>query len=156
MRPTLTNLATLMRDQLSITRVIVGKDDEPKMDDLPQIQVYPRATSVVLSGTAKDTQTRTITIRAIVSVKKNLNQTSGGLDTVSSMLEVVDLVEKKEASGAFLTASILGVLRNNPTVNDQQLFVNEMEVDYSSLGELGFPNSTAELNCVFTSRNLTK
>jgi len=159
LRPTLTNLATLLRAQFSATavkRIIVGQDNEPKIADLPQIQLIPESTNVALSGTAKDIQTRNIRIRAIVSVKANLNQTAGGLDTVSSMLAVVDLMEKKESSGAFSTASILGVLRNNPTVNDQQLFVDDMSVDYSNLENLGFPNATAEMSCVFTSRNLTK
>lgn len=159
MRPTLANLATLLRARfttVSVKRVIVGQDDEPKVADLPQFQVYPQATSVILSGTAKDIQRRAITIRAITSVKQNMGQTAGELNTVSSMLQVVDFMEKKESSGAFSTASILGVLRNSPTVNSQQLFVSDMEVDYSSLENLGFPNATAELNCVFESRDLTK
>ena len=159
MRKRLGTLRTLIRTAFatdSVKRVMIGQNDEPMVNDLPQIQIYPVSTEVSLSGTAKDEQVNTITVRAIVNIKENLKQEYQHLNTISSMLEVIDIMEKREASGAFSTTSILGVFRNYPDLNGQSLYDDGITVNYSSLDELGFPNTTAETNVAFVSRNLTK
>lgn len=158
MRPTLANLATLLRNNISTTSVktiMIGQNDEPMQADLPQIQVFPESTSVELSGTAKDLQTRVINIRIVDTVKSKLSQSSTSLYTVSSMLAVCDFMEKREASGAFSTTSIIGILRNNPTIANQELYDDNMNVDYGNLGQLEFPIITANLKVQVISRNLT-
>ena len=159
MRKTLGNLRTLLRTSFStasVKAVVIGKNDEPLRSDLPQVQLFPINTNVELSGTRKDNQARSVGIRGIVSVPQNLSQTALTQETMSSILEVADLFEKKDTDGSINTASILGVLRHTPTINGQALFVNDMSVDYGSLDELGYPNSTANMTCTFNSRNLTK
>ena len=158
MRALLGTLAKKLRDSVnttSVKRVIVGRNDHPMESDLPQIQVYPEETRIELSGTAKDVQTRAVKIRAIANSKITLNQTTG-INTVSSMLSLISLFEAQKANGAFSTASILGVLRNDPTVNGKELYTDNMSVNYGSLDDLGFSNVSAELTCVFKSRDLRK
>ena len=157
MRPALANIATLLRANLPATvkTVLLGRDDEPKMDDLPQVQIFPESTAVQLSGTLRDEQTKVVNIRVIASSKQYLSQTQSNLRTVSSMLAVCDFMEKKEASGAFSTTSILGIFRNNPDINDEVLYQNNVNVNYSSLDELGFPNVVGNLTIELRSRNLT-
>ena len=157
MRPLLANIATLMRASLpnTIKRIVVGKDDSPKMSDLPQVQIYPENTQIQLSGTVKDNQTRVVTIRVVDSVKSKLSQSSVSIGTVSSMLAVCDFIEKKEASGAFSTTSVLGILRNNISIAGQGLYQDNINVNYSDLEKLEFPNVVAETQVEFHSRNLT-
>ena len=158
MRPTLANLATLLRNNLpsSVRTIIVGQVDAPKMDDLPQVQVFPESTTVALSGTVRDHQTRVINIRVVDSSKSKMGQIKFANQTISSMLAMCDFVEKKEASGAFSTTSIIGILRNNPTISGQVLYQDDIGVDYGSLGALGFPNVTADVKVQLQSKDLIK
>lgn len=159
MRTRLGTLRTLIRNAFStasVKTVRIGQNDEPMVNDLPQIQIYPVSTEVNLSGTAKDEQLNTMTVRAIVNIKENLKQNYQHLDTISSMLHVIDIMEKRESSGAFSTASVLGVFRNSPELSNQALYDDNITVDYSALDSLGFPNAVAETNVTFISRNLTK
>lgn len=157
MRKTLGNLATDLRSALgsSVGRVIIG-EVMPLESDLPAIQVFPITTDITLSGTVKDNQSRTVAVRVIQSVPKEMGQTVSQLNTASSILALCDLIEKKDTDGSINTASVLGVLRQDPTINSQALYDNDMSVDYGSLDELGFPNATATVQVSFISRNLTK
>jgi hypothetical protein len=159
MRQRLGTLRTLIRQAFttaSVKTVRIGQNDAPMQNDLPQIQIWPVSTEVNLSGTAKDEQVNTMAVRAIVNIKENLKQQYQHLDTISSMLHVIDIMEKRESSGAFSTASILGVFRNSPELNEESLYNDDINVDYTALDGLGFPNAVAETNVSYVSRNLTK
>lgn len=157
MKDELVSLASIIRTSItsSVKRVLVGRDDEPKMSDLPQVQIWPVSTLVTISGTVKDEQSRTIAIRVIDSVKSKMGQGTSSQSTMSSVLTVCNLMEKREASGAFATTSILGILRNNLDLNGQVYFEEQIEVDYSNIESLKFPNAVAETRVVFKSRRLT-
>lgn len=110
--------------------ILYGETVTPPEADFPLISIVPVSTSMEIVGTGKLAEAQyTIKIVATINKKEFIDTTNA--TTISFMDELVRLMEERNANGTPKDATVLGVLYNNPDLNDSIGINTEWEIDYT-------------------------
>lgn len=114
----------------TFTTYFKGKVELIPQDNLPMLMVYPISTNQRHSGTLRDAVEYRIGVQIVVNLKKYLDNSNGDGTKLDTLDALVDLVENRDANGAALSDTIIGILNENITVGAKVLYTDDMQVEY--------------------------
>ena len=136
MRDLLNELNTLLQAQFTTTfkKYIVGAGRLTQIPNksLPALIISGISTSITNqgSGTVRDNNNFSVQIKIVDEIKQYFNNVTGNQTQSDSTVQHYEWFEDRNADGGVKNATILGVIRDNFTLDSWALFNDEITINY--------------------------
>jgi len=117
---------------IPFTTYFKGKQDAIAEADMPMLQVYPKATRQKRSGTVRDQAEYDIVVEVVINAKTYWDMSAGQGSQLDVLEKLVDLVEERESDGDAKAPTVFGILNNNLTASSKVLYIDNLNVEYST------------------------